>query len=337
MLAVTLKQIAEACNVSTATVSKALNYASDIGADTAKSIRQTAKNMGYFPNAAARSLKTNHSRNIGILFSLNNAIGLTHEYFAQILESFQLKVEKAGYDLTFISRNIGKTVMSYLEHSIYRNCDGIFILSKDCSDPSVVELTSSKIPLVTIDYVFEGCGAVISDNANNMSKLVRFVYDRGHRKIAFISGEDTAVTRIRLASFHKTCSNLGLNIPDNYIIQGQYHSPEISAEATRRLYELPDRPTCIMYPDDYSYIGGMNELEDLGLSIPEDISVTGFDGISLSKGLRPNLTTLRQDSELIGIKAAQLLVSAIESPSTYIPEHIVIPGNLWEGGTVKRL
>ena len=92
-----------------------------------------------------------------------------------------------------------------------------------------------------------------------------------------------------------------------------------------------------MYPDDFSYIGGMSEIEREGLSIPEDISVTGYDGSYLSRALQPSLTTLRQDSEAIGMRAAQLLVSAIESPRSYIPEHIVIPGTVWEGNTVKKL
>ncbi|MDC7126235.1 MAG: LacI family DNA-binding transcriptional regulator [Spirochaetales bacterium] len=336
MLAVTLKQIAEACNVSTATVSKALNYASDIGAEKAESIRRTAKSMGYFPNAAARALKTNHSRNIGVTFSLDRAIGLTHEYFAQILESFQLEAETSGYDLTLISRSLGKTVMSYLEHSIYRNCDGIFVLAQKFEDPSIIELVSSKIPLVTIDYAFNGCSAVSSDNVNNMSGLVRYVHSLGHRKIAFIYGDKIDVTTRRIEGFYKTCGELGLSIPHDYVVEGVYHCPETSAAATRKLMSLTDRPTCIMYPDDYSYIGGMNELDRLGFSIPEDISVTGFDGISLSKGLRPNLTTFHQDSGAIGKKAAQLLVSAIEQPDKYKFEHVIIPGTVWEGGTVKK-
>lgn len=334
---VTIRQIAQECGVSVASVSKALNNAPDIGHETARRIRQVAKSLGYFPNAAARALRTNHSYNIGVLFVDGTRSGLTHEYFSSVLDSLKNEAERQGYDVTFISRNIGETSMSYLEHCKYRNCDGVVIASVDFHDPSISELVKSNIPVVTIDYVFDNCGAIVSDNVQSMRELVRYVHGKGHRKIAFIHGEDTAVTRFRLASFHKTCEELGISIPDEYIRKGGYHEPRVSGLETRELLELRDRPTCIMYPDDFSFIGGMNEIERQGLSIPDDISVTGYDGIYLSQMLRPRLTTLKQDSVQIGEHAARLLVNAIRSPKTYIPTRIVVPGTLWEGDTVKQL
>lgn len=334
---VTIRQIAEKCSVSVATVSKALNNAPDIGTETAKRIRETARTLGYFPNAAARALRTNHSYNIGVLFVDGTRSGLTHEYFSQVLNSLKNEAERQGYDVTFISRNIGDTSMSYLEHCKYRNCDGVVIASVDFNDPSITELVKSNIPVVTIDYLFDNCSAVISDNVQSMRDLVHFIYSKGHRKIAIIHGEDTAVTRFRLASFHKTCEELSITIPDEYVRAGVYHDPRESGLATRELLSLKNRPTCIMYPDDFSFIGGMNEIERHGLAIPEDISVTGYDGIYLSQVLRPRLTTLKQDSEQIGEQAATLLVNAIKSPKTYIPNRVVVPGVVWEGETVKQL
>lgn len=334
---VTIKQIAEACGVSTASVSKALNGAPDIGAETTERVRAKARELGYFPNAAARALKTKHSHNIGVLYTDGTNSGLTHEFFSLILNSFKVEAEKLGYDVTFISRNIGSTSMSYLEHCRYRNCDGVMIACVEFTDPSVAELVSSGIPAVTIDYVFDHCGAILSDNVQSMRDLVLHVHGKGHRKIALIHGEDTAVTRFRLASFHRTCEQLGLRIPDEYVVQGRYHDPRVSGLATRQLLALKNRPTCIMFPDDFSYIGGMNEIERHGLSVPDDISVTGYDGIYLSRVLRPKLTTLKQDSDAIGIQAARALVSAVDNPKTYIPQRIVVPGIVWEGDTVKQL
>lgn len=334
---VTIKQIAERCNVSVATVSKALNYAPDIGMKTGQRIRDMAKECGYFPNAAARALRTSHSYSIGVLFVDETRSGLTHEYFSCVLNSLKEEAERNGFDVTFISRNIGKTKMSYLEHCKYRNCDGVVIASVDFNDPSVNELLKSDIPVVTIDYVFDNCSAVLSDNAQSMRDLVKHIYGKGHRKIALIHGEDTAVTRFRLAGFHKTCEELGLVIPDEYVRKATYHDPRASGLATRELLALKNLPTCIMYPDDFSFIGGMNELERHGLTVPKDISVTGYDGIYLSQVLRPKLTTLKQDSQRIGREAARLLVEAIRSPKTYIPHREVIPGVVWEGDTVLQL
>ena len=113
---VSLKDVAKRCGVSTATVSKALNGHSDIGEKTRIRIKEAAQEMGYFPNAAARALKTNRSYNLGVLFKEEAGRGLTHEYFSGILNGFKEKAEELGYDITFINNEHVNHKMSYLEH-----------------------------------------------------------------------------------------------------------------------------------------------------------------------------------------------------------------------------
>ncbi len=334
---VTLKQIASHCGVSVASVSKALNHAPDISTETAEKIRKTARELGYYPNSAARALKTNRTYNIGVLFDDDSHVGLTHEYFSHVLNAVKNGAERRGYDVTFISKNLDPHRMSYLEHCKYRNVDGVVIANVDFTDPAVMELVNSDIPVVTIDYMFDSRSAVISDNVQSMHDLVQYVYSMGHRKIAFISGEGTAVTRSRVASFHRTCRELGLTIPEEYMISAIYHDPKSSGRATRELLSLKVPPTCILYPDDISILGGMTEIERQGLRVPEDISIVGFDGIPLSRVLRPKLTTLCQDSETLGAKAAQLLIEAIEEPKLFVPQLVMVPGEVQTGGTVKKI
>ena len=177
---VTITDISQRCNVSRATVSKALNGHSDINVETAAHIRQVAKEMGYLPNATARALKLGRSHNIGVLFVDKTSSGLSHEYFSRILESVKQEAERSGYDITFISRDIGTLHMDYYEHAKYRNCDGVIIASVDFTDPAVIKLVNSDIPTVTLDYVFDSRSAVLSDNVAGMAELVRYVYDKGH-------------------------------------------------------------------------------------------------------------------------------------------------------------
>lgn len=333
----TLKDIAKACGVSVATASKALNGYTDVGGDTVTLVQQMAEKMGYFPSSVARAMRTNRTNNLGILFTDKMQSGLGHEYFSSMLESFKVETEKQGYDITFISRNIGGRTMSYLEHCRYRHCDGVLIASVDFDDPQVAELASSSVPVVTVDHVFNNCSAIMSDNVGGMQLLVQHILDKGHRRIAFIHGEDTAVTKKRLAGFHKTCQANGIEIPKNLLRASMYHDPRGSAHITRELLDLAEPPTCILYPDDFSFIGGLNELEAHGLSIPADISVTGFDGILLSQVLRPRLTTLKQNTQKIGQVAAQELISAIEHPEMHAPEQVLIEGYLLEGDTVASI
>lgn len=334
---VKIKDIAKKCGVSISTVSKALSDYPDINKKTVEYIRSVARSMGYLPNAAARALRTNRSYNIGVLFIDKTQSGLRHEYFSIILNSVKVEAERRGYDITFTSKNIGSTEMTYYEHAKYRNCDGVVIASIDFKDPDVLELVDSDVPTVTIDHIYNNRTAILSDNVRSMQELVNYVVSRGHRDIAFIHGEDTYVTQQRLASFRKACLRHGLNIPEEYIREGVYHDPKTSALLTRELLALKKRPTCIFYPDDFSYIGGMNEIEKQGLSIPEDMSVVGYDGILLSQVLRPRLTTYRQNAEEIGRMAAEKLIDMIENPKLFIPEQIMIPGEILIGDTVKKL
>ncbi len=332
---VTITDIAKACGVSRAAVSKALNGAPDISPKTAERIREQARTLGYLPNAAARALKVGRSYNIGVLFSDPTGSGITHEYFSQILESVKAEAERHGYDITFISKDLGAMSMDFYEHAKYRSCDGVVIASADFQDPAIIRLAQSEIPTVTLDYTFDSRTSILSDNIRGMEALVRFVYERGHRRLAFIHGEMTSVTQKRVASFKKTCASLGITVPADFIRPAVYHDPRSSGLATRALLALPEQPTCIFYPDDLSFLGGMSELERHGISIPKDMSVVGYDGIPLSQILRPRLSTYRQGAERMGCEAARLLIEQIEHPDTWLPQSITVEGELLEGDTVR--
>ena len=266
-----LKDLARECGVSVATVSKALNGQSDISAATRDRVREAARRMGYVPNMAARAMKTNRTYNLGVLFVDERQSGLAHEYFSAVLDSFKVQVEKLGYDITFVNRNLGGRTMTYLEHCHYRGVDGAVIACVDFNDPQVVELVNSDVPVVTIDHVFNNRMAVLSDNVNGLSALVRYA-------------------------------------PEEYVRSGVYHDPDRCAEETRALLALPQRPTCILFPDDFSAMGGCIALQEAGLSIPEDISVMGYDGIYLSRVMKPQLVTWQQNTRMLGRMAADKLV-----------------------------
>ena len=215
---VSMRDIAEKCSVSVATVSKALNNHSDISEETRKKIRQTASDMGYYPNSAARALKTNRSYNIGVLMNDRAHSGLTHEYFSAVLEGVKVESESRGYDITFINTHNRK--MTYYEHCKYRNLDGVVIACADFEEPEVQEVVNGAIPSVTIDYIFNNCTSVSSDNVKGMRELVQYVYKMGHRKIAYIHGESNSeVTKERLASFYMTLEELDVDVPDENIVK----------------------------------------------------------------------------------------------------------------------
>lgn len=333
-----LKDIAAACNVSVATVSKALNDQHDISLKTKELVRSKARELGYFPNSAAKALKTNRSYNIGVLFVDEAQSGLTHDYFSHVLDSFKRTIEEGDYDLTLI--NCSKSherSMSYLERTRYRGFDGVAIACIDFKDPQVAELVDSDIPLVTIDYIFNNRIAVLSDNIKGMKDLLTYVYQMGHRRVAYIHGADSSVTQARISSFFTTAEELGLEIPEEYFREAKYRDTKGAYDRTIELLDLEEPPTCILYPDDFAGIGGLNAIRERGLRIPEDISVAGYDGITIGRHLIPPLTTIHQDTEQIGHLAAEKLIRLIENPRGTIIEHIVVEGDLVAGGTVAKL
>ena len=332
---VSLKTIAERCGVSTATVSKALNDHKDISEATRKRVRQVADELGYFPNAAARALKTNRSYNIGVLFEEEAGRGLTHEYFSGVLNGLKKQAEKLGYDITFINTCFENRKMSYYDHCRYRNFEGVAIVCADFNEPDVVELMNSELPVVTIDYVHHNCTAVTSNNIQGIEELVKYIYSQGHRKIAYIHGQEgSTVTRERLASFYRAVDELGLELPENYIRTANYLEIQGAAEQTKELLNLPNPPSCIIYPDDTSLIGGRNVIIKRGMKIPQDIAVAGYDGTMMSQLLYPKLTTISQNTELIGEEAAKRLIGTIEKPKTTLVERVVIEGCLIPGQSV---
>lgn len=329
---VTIKMIAQRCGLSTAAVSRALNHLPGVSQKNAERVRQIALEMGYYPNEAARMLKTSRSNMIGVLYRNKMA----HEFFASVLEGIHMEAERSGYELVFLNRNPG---MSYLDHARQRQCAGVVVVQGQLYDyENVMSLVRSNIPTVSVEYEYQGGTMIINDNVGAMEELVHYLHDEmGHSRIAFIHGESCQVTGERLAGFLRGCRDCGIVIPEEYVREGLFRTPDESALLTRELLAMPQRPTCILYPDDVSYLGGVAEIRRHGLSVPEDISCVGFDGVSLSRAVCPQLTTYYQDGEQMGIRATQEVISAIEDPRCAVPRTVLVNGHIQKGETVKDL
>jgi DNA-binding LacI/PurR family transcriptional regulator len=337
----TIKDIASECGVSIATVSKALNGHDDVAEKTKEHIKNTARQMGYTPNSQARALKTNRTYNIGVLFSDKAGNGLTHNYFSQVLNGFKVYVEGLGYDCTFVGPRFGNQRLTYLEHAKCRGFDGVCIVCVDSfEDPMVKELSVSGYPVVTVDYAYPGCPAVFSDNKTGMRELVSYASSLGHKKIAYIYGDESEVTSERISGYLETLQSLNIDVVPEYLIGGRYTQTELTEQLTDRLLSLGETsvgaPTCIIMPDDFAAIGGMNAIAKRGLRIPDDISVIGYDGISLADVIHPRLTTFRQSAGKIGAEAAKRLISDIKKEA-HENRVLTVAGTLIAGDSVKNI
>lgn len=332
---VTIREISVACNLSVSAVSKAINGYPDISEKKRKLILETAQRMGYVPNAAARALKTNRTFNLGVLLQDAANTGLLHRHFARVLESFRKRVESAGFDITLIGRQVGPEGYSYLDHCRYRDVDGVFIACVDFETPEIFDLAESKVPVVTLDRPFPGCSNVVSDNEGGMIQSVKHAASLGHERIAYIYGTPSYVTQCRRQGYRMGLEAAGIPLRPEYEVQGCYRDIEACGVVTRQLLALDEPPTAIIMTDDLSAWGGIAAIRDAGLRVPEDISVIGYDGEDFY-GNMEKLTSINQNAEILGCRAAESLLRRIEDEAAVTDQVELVPIQLVLGETAAR-
>lgn len=322
--------IAKRAGVSVTTVSKALNNYSDISEKTRKKIHQISEEMGYRANSVARSLSMKRSWTIGVFFNDFMNSGFKHPFFMDIMESFKKVVGENGYDILFIANHhIGGKRVSYVNQCYNRNADGLFTLSLHNDDPFLTELTQSNIPCISfdLDIIGKRLGYITSENIQGQMEAVEYLYQLGHRKIANIAAPFRTLTgHHRYLGYKQAIEKLGITYRSDYVVIGDYYI-ESGYVKMKELLRLPEPPTAVVTAADLIAIGAMKAVQEEGLSIPDDISIIGFDDIDLCQHVSPGLTTVRQDKQLLGKQAAEALLRLIEEPDT-IPPVMTIPTDL---------
>jgi len=323
----TIYDISRETGFSPTTVSKALNNYPDVSEKTKQIILKKAAEMGYIPNSHARILTTKKSWTIGILFDEKLNVGIKHPFFNAIIESFKKKVELKGYDLLFISKDIGGHPITYLDHCKIRGVDGVIIITSDPTNEQIQELINSNFPCVLIDNESDKVSSVHSDDAQGCYLAVEYLYSLGHRKIAHIYGSrDTFAGNARYNEFINALEKFKLPKIDKYLVEGGYFSFEGGYKAMKKLLELDDLPTAVFASGDLMAIGAINAIKEKGLRIPDDISVVGYDDLDVCRYITPKLTTIKQNTDLIGENAADILIDMIDKKSSRAS--IVVPVEL---------
>ena len=277
------------------------------------------------------------ARNIGILYADESGRGLTHPFFSLILNTFREATSARDYDITFLADASVQALCAGAEEG-RRDVDGLFVVCVDFEDPAIGRLAMSGLPCVTLDHIYKRVPAVLSDNETGLQKLVEYAIDRGHRRIAFIHGQNNSVvTRTRIAQFHQVMCYHSLPVPADRVVEGRYHDIALTRRLVRELLRREERPTCVLLPDDLTFLGAQEAARELGLRVPEDISFAGYDGIPLTQALTPKLTTIRQSSDTIGEEAARRLIDLIENPETASRKPRLFPVELVEGGTIAAI
>jgi Transcriptional regulators len=332
---VTIYDIANACGCSSSTVSKALNNYPDVSAKTKERILKKAKELGFVPNLQARALSTNKTWNIGVLFEDKSHSGLTHYFFSQVLQGVKEQSEEKGYDITFISKNLGDDEMSYLEHCNRRKIDGVVIACIEFEEEQVQELMASDLSVVAIDYLSNNISSIMSDNYKGLYQMTKYLISLGHRDIMYVYGHEVFVTQERIRGFKKALDEEGITFYEDMLVESKYGEKNDNVDAVEIILKRKYVPTAIIFPDDYSAIWGINALRSHGIKVPEDISVAGFDGVEIGEMVYPRLTTIKQNTSRLGKEASLKCIQMLEA-KTNDNSVITIGVELIEGGTCKQ-
>ena len=335
---VTIKDIAKKTGYSVTTVSKTLNNYPDISEKTKKIILKAAKEMGYLPNATARSLVTKKSWTIGVVFEEQTGVGITHPFFGRVLDKFKRYIEDQGYDLLFISQSIaGRKDSSYYTHCKQKGVDGIIILCSFMDVEPIRQLIESDIPSVIIDHETPLTNCVYTNNYKAVYEAVEYLITLGHTKIGHIHGDLLSFVGIeRYNGFRQALMDHLLSVRTDYLFHGESYSITEGYERGLEIARLKDRPTAIIAASDHLALGVMQAFHEVGIRVPEDISIIGFDDIDLVNFIKPALTTIHQDKEKIAEAAAKSLINQIEDRERPV-ESIVIDAKLIERDTVIKL
>jgi LacI family transcriptional regulator, galactose operon repressor len=338
----TIKELARLSGVSVGTVSRALNGYTDVSPDTRERVMRLAEELDYTPAAAARTLVMERSHVIGIFLETGEGHpDVQHPFFHEVLGGLKDQLGAAGFDLLlFASEQPGNGYgpHSYLKRARHHNVGGTVLMGVDTGDPDVERLLRSDIPCVGVDVTLTGTGngSVMSDNAEGAAMAVRHLAERGHKRIATITGLiGTAPARDRLRGYREEIQRQGLAFRDDYVAYGDYYV-ESGAEGMERLLELPEPPTAVFAASDLMAVGALGAAGRAGLSVPDDFAIVGFDDILLAGLMQPPLTTLRQDKQGLGAAAGETLLALMEEEDGDASAAVTLPVELVVRGSTTR-
>ncbi len=307
-----IRTIAQAANVSIATVSRTINRVATVNPAMAKRVWDVIGELDYFPNTQARALVSGRSKIFGLIIS-----EITNPFFPELLQGFEDVAVENGYEILVSSTNYDtKRMYQCIRRMIERKVDGVAIMTFGIEAPLLDQLAKRNVPLVFIDVGPESPGVSVLkvDYHHGIRQGVQHLAGLGHRDIAFISGPlHLHSAQSRAAAFSHSIKECGIPPQSKWIIEGD-HTLEGGIAAMEKLLATNPRPTAVMCSNDMTAIGVLHKLYRSGLRVPDDISVIGFDDIHIAQVTIPPLTTIRMSRFSLARSAFAALRAHVENP-----------------------
>lgn len=314
MKTITLKEIAQKVGVSVATVSRALNYPEKLNPETLNKITEIIRSTNYVPNRVAQRLRSKKTprKVIGVILA-----DIQNPFYVDVLRG----IEEITYSNEFtlfigeFSQEHDKEKM-YLEKMKSELVDGLIISPSSETDQDVIRLAKNGMPIVCVDRGLKGVSVdvVLVDNKKGAFEAVEYLIQRGYKRIAYIGGLPQIPTTIQRKEGYEE-AHRKYNIPiDPDLIQLGDSKIESGKKLTEKLLKLPNPPDALFTGNNLITLGALETIYKMGLKIPDDIAIIGFDDMYWAEFLNPPLTAVRQPGYEIGKRAAELLFQRLKEP-----------------------
>lgn len=330
-MSISISDIAKHLNLSNSTVSKALNGYVDVSAKTRELVMQTARELGYQPSAAARNLRRGRTDKIGLF--LNTSIEYVVDYLSGIIPGAVMTAQGFSKNLLIY------TITDNDPNQLLKVCrageiDGVILFSTHYDSHTIETLLDEKFPFVVMGREIrdERVSYVVPDYYDGSYRATQYLIELGHKRIAFMTRPElTTANERRLQGYLDALSDFGIEHNDSLIVETRLVANS-GVKPTEQLLSLSEIPTAIFAFHDLVAVDVIKTLQDHGFSVPEDISVIGFDGLRAGFMTMPHITTVTQPLELIGQRVIDIVNQKIVYPDTapvqeIVPVELVIRGS----------
>lgn len=331
----TIADVAKAAGVSVATVSRVMNGSSLVTGSTAQVVRDAIQELSYIPNQQARNLRRNESRTVLVLLP-----NITNPYYANVFAGINERAQELGYSLYLCSTESGDPETLLCDAIEAKRADGAILLQISC-DEKWLQRYSDQFPIVQCCEYAEPCDTphVSVDNYRAGKEATEYLLGLGYRKIGMISAANHVIsTKQRMEGYHDALQEQGIEPNEGYVVYSdESYSYTSSLRAARTVLSRKDRPEALFCIGDSIALAAVVVAGELGLSVPDDVSVVGFDDVIYTKMIHPYLTTVIQPCAALGRRAIEMLdqVIAGETPDN---KAVVLPhGFIARESTCQRV
>jgi LacI family transcriptional regulator len=307
---VDIRDVARRANVSIATVSRTVNRVSTVDPQMAKRVLKAIKELGYYPNRQARALVSGRSRVFGLVVS-----EITNPFFPEIVQTFETLAVENNYEILLTSTiHDPKRMELAVRRMIERRVDGVAVLTFGMEDELLDHLRFRNLPLVFIDVGPKAprVSNIRVDYSHGIRQAVQHLAALRHERIGFVSGPLKLLSALaRRHAFEESMRELGIPVRPEFIVQGN-HQLEGGKLALQTLHKLREQPTALLCSNDLTAIGVMRQAFELGIPVPQQLSIVGFDDTRLADFMIPPLTTVQMSQKELATLAFRALFEEVK-------------------------